>query len=149
MPIVSVASLSRRTSGLGSTDAWESLTEGTTASTHYVILKKRSKTNQYLGFGLYFHHKTPYSGPQRVKVTYNYGWNLSTSILKEWCASKVSLKVLDAVMHDTSPIGAGDYGVDTVRVGIDPARRRVELIARIKEIEDQYFPEKKLGIALI
>jgi len=56
---------------------------------------------------------------------------------------------LDAVMHATSPIGAGDYGVQDVRIGIDPARRRVDVLARIKEIEELYFPGKKLGITVV
>jgi len=148
-PIVSIASLSRRTSALGSTDAWEALTEGRESGNSFIILKRRTKTNQYLGFGLYFHQNNPSHGPERIKMTYNYGWNLSTTIIGEWCALKVSLKVLDAIMHDTTPIGAGDYGVQDVRIGIDPARRRKDAVERIKELEDKYFPKKKLGLALV
>jgi len=149
IPIISVGSLSRRTSSLGATDAWEALTEGTTSGTSFIIIKRRTKTNQYLGFGLYFHNNKPTNGFQRLKVTYNYGWNLSTSIIGEWCALKVSLKVLDAVINSTTPVGSGDYGMLDVRIGIDPARRRIDIKERIKEIENQYFPSKKLGIALV
>jgi len=149
MPIVSIASLSRRTSGLGSTDVWEALTEGRESGNSYIIMKKRTKSNQYLGFGLYFHQNMPDNGPQRIKATYNYGWNLSTDIIGEWCGLKVAIKVLDAIIAATTPIGAGDYGADTLRIGLDPARRRIDVLARIKEIESQYFPRKKLGMALI
>lgn len=149
LPIISVASLSRRTSSLGSADVWEALTEGSGVGASYIILKRRTKTNQYLGFTLYFHQNAPYFGPQRIKMTYDYGWNLSTDIIGEWCTLKVSVKVLDAIMHATSPIGAGSYSVDIVSIGIDPARRRADLIARLKEIEQMYFPSRKLGMALV
>jgi hypothetical protein len=149
IPIISVDSLSRRTSSLGSTDVWESLDEGTSSGDSFIIIKSRTKTNQYLGFGLYFHDNRPYDGFQRLKVTYDYGWSLNTSIIGEWASLKVSLKVLDAIINDSTPVGAGDYGVLDVRIGLDPARRRVDIKERLKEIETNYFPEKKLGIALI
>ena len=148
-PIISITTLNRRTSSLGSTDVWEALTEGSGSGKSFIIIKSRSKTNQYLGFGLYFHDNRPYDGFQRIKVTYNYGWNLSTSIIGEWVTLKVSLKVLDAIINATTPIGAGDYGIMDVRIGIDPARRRIDVKERLNEIERIYFPEKKYGIALI
>jgi len=149
IPIISVGTLSRRTSSLGETDVWEALTEGSGSGKSFIIIKSRTKTNQYLGFGLYFHDNRPYDGFQRLKVTYNYGWSLSTSIIGEWCSLKVSLKTLDAIINATTPAGAGDYGVMDVRIGIDPVRRRVDAKERISEIERQYFPEKKYGIALV
>ena len=148
-PIISITALSRRTSALGAADAWESLLEGTGSGKDYIIVKRRTKTNQYLGFALYFHDKMPYSGIQRVKATYAYGWNLNSSIIGEWCGLKVALKVLDAIINNTTPIGSNTYGMMDVSVGIDPARRRVDILSRIKELEASYFPTKKLGIALV
>ena len=82
MPIVSIISLSRRTSPLGSTDVWEVVTEGSGSGKSYIILKRRTKTNQYLGFALYFHNNMPYSGVQRVKATYAYGWNPRSTVFQ-------------------------------------------------------------------
>jgi len=149
LPIVSVASLSKRTSALTATEAWSALTEGPGADSSFLIMKKRTKTNQYLGFAIYFHNNTPSAGYQRIKMTYNYGWNLSTDIIGEWCSLKVALKVLGALVRANTPFGAADYGIADVRVGIDIERRMVNIKERILEIEEQYFPEKKLGIALI
>ena len=149
LPIVSVTSLSRRTSSLGSTDVWEALTEGRESTNSYIILKKRTKSNQYLGFALYFFNNVPYDGVQRIKATYNYGWNLSTDIIGEWCTLKVALKVLDAVINDSTPIGSSQYGDMNINVSINPEQRRKDIILRIKEIEDKYFPSRKLGIALL
>jgi len=149
IPIISISSLSRRTSALGSTDVWETLTEGTTSGADFIIIKSRTKTNQYLGFGLYFHDNRPYDGFQRLKVTYNYGWNLSASIIGEWVSLKVAIKVLDAIIAATSPIGSSGYGMMDVNITIDPTRRRTDIKERLLEIERMYFPEKKFGIAVV
>jgi len=149
LPIISITSLSRNTADYTAEPDWEALTEGPGSGDSYIILKRNTKTDQYLGFALYFYQNTPYTGYQKVKMTYSYGWNLSTDIIGEWCTLKVALKVLDAVMHGTTPIGAGDYGMLDIRVGIDPARRRVDLLARIEEIERLYFPGDSLGIAIV
>ena len=149
LPIVSVTSLYRRTSNLGAADAWEQLTEGRESTNSFIILKKRTKSNQYLGFALYFHNNTPYDGVQSIKITYVYGWNLSTDIIGEWCTLKVALKVLDAVMNDTTPVGATAYSDMNMNVTINPEQKRKDIKERIKEIETNYFPSKKLGITLI
>jgi len=147
-PIVSISSLSRRTSALGSTDAWEALTEGSSADQHYVQLKRKTRSNKYLGFALYFHHKNPEPGYQRVKMTYNHGWDLDTNIIGEWCTLKVALKVLLAELRAETPVGAGDYSIADTRVGVDIERRIVTTKERIKEIEERYFPREELGMAL-
>jgi len=149
LPIVSVASLSKRASALTAAESWTSLTEGPGADSDFLIMKKRTKTNQYLGFAIYFYANAPTAGYQRVKMTYNYGWNLSTDIIGEWCTLKVALKVLGALLRSTTPFGSADYGIGDLRVGIDLERRIVTLKERVLELEYQYFPEKKLGIALI
>ena len=149
IPIISITSLYRRTSALGSTDVWEQLYEGTTVDKDYIIIKSRTKTNQYLGFGLYFHDNRPYDGFQSIKVTYNYGWALSTSIIGEWVALKVAIKVLDAIIADTTPIGSSGYGMMDVNISIDPTRRRTDIKERLAEIERMYFPERKRGIAVV
>lgn len=148
-PIISITSLYRRTSSLGATDVFEELTEGRESTDSFIILKKRTKSNQYLGYALYFFNNTPYDGPQRIKCTYSYGLNLSTSIIGEWCTLKVALKVLDAIIADSTPIGSSGYSDINMNITLNPEQRRKDIISRIKELEDMYFPSKKLGITLI
>lgn len=148
IPIVNINSLSRRTSVLGSTDVWEALNEGTTADKHYIQFMKKTKTNQYLGFAIYFHHSNPSPGYQRIKMTYNHGWNLDSNIIGEWCTLKVALKVLAARLEAETPVAAADYGIGDTRVGVDLERRIAVTERRIKEIEDRYFPKEELGIVL-
>ena len=148
MPIVSINSLSRRTSVLGTTDVWEALNEGSSDDDHYIQYKKRTRTNNYLGFALYFHHKNPNPGYQRVKMTYNYGWDLDTDIIGEWCTLKVSLKVFNALLEANTPTGSSDYAIADTRVGVDLERRIITIKERIKELEDRYFPKEDLGVVL-
>lgn len=147
-PIVSISSLSKRKSSLGTTDDWEVLTEGTTADTDYILLKKRTRTKQYLGFAIYFHHNNPTPGYQRIKMTYNHGWDLDTNIIGEWCTLKVALKVLAARLEAETPAAASDYGIADTRVGIDLERRILITQRRIDEIERKYFPREELGVVL-
>ena len=150
LPVVSVTSIYRRTTGLTETAAWELLTEGPGSTASFIILKKRSKTNQYLGMSIYFYQNQPDVGYGRVKMTYLYGWNLSATIIGEWCTLKVAIKAFEALKEANTPYGSGDYSLQDVRVGlVDAAIRNSQAIKRIREIEEQYFPEKKLGIAFI
>jgi hypothetical protein len=150
LPLVSVTSLYRRTSAITETAVWELLTEGPGSSGSFMILKKRTKTNQYLGFCLYFYQNQPDVGLGRVKMTYVYGWNLSSDIIGEWCTLKVALKVFEALKEANTPYGSSDYSLMDLRVGLtDIETRQRGAISRIKELEENYFPSQKLGIAFI
>ena len=147
LPFVSITSLYRRTTGLSETAAWELLTEGPGSSASFIIVKKRSKTNQYLGTGIYFYQNNPDIGYGRIKATYLYGWNLSTTIIGEWVTLKVAVKVFEALKEANTPYGSGDYSLADLRVGlVDLEARSKGLLMRTEEIERQYFPERKLGI---
>jgi len=149
IPIISITSLSRNKAAYTAEPDWEALTEGPGSGDSYILLKKETKGSKFLGFAIYFYQNPPDIGYQRIKMTYTYGWNIDSEIIGEWCTLKVALKVLDAVMNATSPIGVGDYGVQDVRVGIDPKRRRGDILERIKELETLYFPTRKLGITVV
>ena len=147
-PLISVTALSRRTSGLTETAVWELLTEGPGSSASFIILKKATKTGQYLGNAIYFYQNEPYVGIGRVKMTYTYGWNLSTTIIGEWATLKVALKVFEALKEANTPAGSGDYSLADLKVGlVDIETRSKGTLQRVEEIEENYFPRKKLGIA--
>jgi len=148
-PIISITALSRRTSGLTDSAVWELLTEGPGSTASFIILKKATKSGQYLGMAVYFYQNSPDVGLGRVKMTYSYGWNLSATIIGEWCTLKVALKVLEALKEANTPVGSGDYSLMDLRIGlVDIDVRAKGIWKRVGELEEQYFPEKKLGIAL-
>ena len=148
-PIVSISKLYRRTSGLAETAAWEELTEGPSSTGSFIIIKKKTKTGQYLGIAIYFYQNEPDIGYGRVKMTYISGWNLSTTILGEWCSLKVALKVMDSVINATTPTGSSGYGLGDARIDVDQMERKMSLwLKRIEEIEKEYFP-RKMGMAFI
>jgi len=150
LPIISITKLERNLADLTQAANWEELDEGPGANTSFVIIKKTSKTGEYLGFAIYFYQNPPSSGFARVRMTYIYGWNLSATILGEWCTLKVALKVFEAILEAETPAGASDVAVGDLRIGLDQIERRRSLtLKRIQEIEDQYFPAASLGLAFI
>lgn len=146
-PIISIQNLEKRTSDLDATEAWSALTEGPGSGSDFIIIKRKSKTNQYLGVAVYFYSDDkPNAGPLRIRAKYTYGWNINTNVLSEYATLQVGLKVLDALREANVPYGAGDYGIGDVRVGPeDMQRKRWNMIRRIKEIEDRYFPQQEFG----
>jgi len=146
IPIVSISSLSRRTTGLSETAAWEALTEGPGSTASYIQIKKRTKADNVLGFALYFYQNPPVAGLGRLKMTYNYGWNIDTSILGEYASIKVALKVLDVLVSANIPAGTQDYSVVDIRVAAaDIKRQRGLLLDRLAELEEKYFPTRGLS----
>jgi len=151
VPIVSVSSLSRRTSGLTETAAWEALTEGPAADSSWVQIKKKGRNKQYYGIAIFFYDNIPVAGIGRVKMTYNYGWNLPTAVIREWCGLKVALKVFEALLAANVPYGVQDYGVMDIRVSAAELKRKwATALDRIVEIEAKHFPTepKNLGVLL-
>lgn len=146
-PMISITKLEKRTSELDEAAAYTELSEGPGESSDFIIIKRKSKTNQYLGVGVYFYSDDkPDAGPLRIRVTYTWGWNINSSILGEYATLQVALKVLGALREYYVPYGAGDYGFGDVRIGPeDPERKRWNVIRRIREIEDKYFPSKEAG----
>ena len=147
-PVVSVTSIYRRTTSLTETAVWELLTEGPGSTASFIIMKKPTKTGQYLGVAIFFYQNEPYVGFGRLKMTYIYGWNLNTTIIGEWCSLKVALKVLEALKEANTPVGSGDYSLMDLRIGlVDIETRAKGIIKRVEELEEHYFPSKKLGLA--
>jgi hypothetical protein len=148
-PIVSVTALSRRTTSLTETPVWELLTEGPSSTGSFMLLKRRTKTNQYLAFAIFFYQNEPDAGLGRVKMTYNYGWNLGVDIIGEWCTLKVAIKVLDVLVRTNTPYGSSDYGLTDLRIGLDLKKSIATITDRISELELEYFPVQKLAFSFI
>jgi len=151
LPIVSVSSLSRRTSSLTEAKAWEALTEGPAANSSWVQLKKKTRSKQFYGFAIFFYDNIPIAGIGRLKMTYNYGWNLPTAVIREWCTLKVVIKTLEVLLATHVPFGTQDYGVMDIRVTAAELKRKwATALDRIAEIEAKHFPTepKNIGVLL-
>lgn len=105
-PIIAVSGMYRRTSGLGDTEVWGSVTEG--LANDYVILKSPTRAG-LRGYAFYFFDNLPYTGIHRVKATYTYGLGLSTAILSEYATMKACLRVLGALSNTSSPTGTRQF----------------------------------------
>jgi len=105
-PIIALSKMYRRTSGLGSTETWEELTEG--LANDFIILQGQTKAG-LRGYAFYFFDNLPTPGLQRVKATYTYGLGLSTAILSEYATLKTCLRVLFALSSTSSPTGVRQF----------------------------------------
>jgi len=83
-------------------------------------------------------------------MTYNYGWNLPTTVIREWCGLKVALKVFESLLAANVPYGTQDYGVMDVRVtAADLKRKWATALDRINEIERIHFPTEPRNIGVL
>jgi len=142
LPIISVTKLYRNTASLSQAENWEELVEGPGANTHFIVLKRRTKTGALLGFAFYIYDNIPTAGRERLKATYTYGWNLSTNILREYATLKVAEKVLTARVLSGEPVGIASYtGPDLQSFVNTQYQAMLDYIERrTKEIEERYFP---------
>ena len=148
LPIVSVTSLKKNESPLSSDPNWVTLTEGPGSGSDFIILKRRVRSGQILGFGLYIYNNIPEAGYQRLKGTWVYGWNLPSNILSEYATLRVAEKVLLARSLSGEPVGISEYRgpdlQDFLNTKVDVILDRVS--KRIGEIEEKYFPTTRVPI---
>lgn len=153
-PIISMTSLAVNDNTLTEAPSWTTLTEwdGSSADTDYLVIQKLMKTGIMLGIGWYFYgDNKPKQGKKRIKATYTYGYNVPTKILQRYATLKVAIQVLETVMLSGEPTRIASYtGGDFqsfINTQLDPLiegfRRKIE------EIEDRYFPDMPLAIAIM
>uniref|UniRef100_A0A6M3KIP6 Uncharacterized protein n=1 Tax=viral metagenome TaxID=1070528 RepID=A0A6M3KIP6_9ZZZZ len=140
-PFISVTSLAKNDQALNDTPSWSTLTEGPADGSSFILLKSGLKD---LGYALYFYDNNPSAGPKRLKLTYTYGFNISSEILGEYCTLQVAVKVLQAKMGTSSASGLTEFeGQDFGRYLPTQYEKRIKSFQiRIKEIETKYFPRK-------
>jgi hypothetical protein len=146
-PIVSVSSLYRRTSAMGGTESWESYTQGLSGD---FILRTVPVGTRSLGWCVYIFDTLPATGFQRLKMTYNYGWNVPSAVLREYCCLKVSVKILNALKGTTHPGGMRQFVGRTLQsyVPDNYVSRISDLLARCGELEKEHFPAERSKIAV-
>lgn len=146
VPIVTMTSAYRRTSGLGDTEVWSSLTEG--LANDYVVLQGRTRAG-LRGYAFYFFDNLPSSGVQRVKATYTYGLGLATNLLSEYATWKVCVRVLFALSNTSSPTGTRQFvgGLQSY-VPTQYAAKATQLAERILKWESEWV-RKEPGVAVL
>lgn len=154
VPIVEIFSgtLSRNNSSLEETADWDVLTEGPGSDTDYVILKRRTRNNKYYGYAIYFYGDVPYSGRDRVRGTWSYGYNVDTQILQEYATLKVCEKVILARLMSGQPGNVATYtaGQDLNSYTNTQYETQLQYIKdRVSEIEKQHFPRQQIPVALL
>jgi len=149
-PIVSITSLYRRTTSETEAASWEQLTEGPGVNTSFLLLKRRTKAGRYLGFAVYFYQNPPTVGYQRVKMTYNYGYNIPATILSDYATLRVARAVLLALSQTPSPSGLRQFvgGDLQTYVPVEYRTKLEEIEKRIKAWESEWL-EHKMGVAFI
>jgi len=144
-PIVSITSLFKNDESLNDAPDWKQLTEGPGDGTSFILLESDS-----LGYALWFYDNFPLPGPKRLKMTYQYGYNIDSKILREYCTLGVAVKVLEAKRGLSEGGGLTEFVAGEMGTYIPTHYvSRIEMFkARMKEIEQTYFP-KEFGFAII
>jgi len=145
-PILSITSLYKNDEALDDAPSWTQLTEGPANNSSFILLKSGIKG---LGYALFFYDNYPSAGPKRLKVTYTYGWNVDSKILRDYCTLGVSVKVLEARMGTSSGDGLSEFQSGDFSTYIPTQyMNRIKLYKEeMKEIETKYFPKPDLPAA--
>lgn len=147
-PIISITSLAKNDEALDDAPDWETLVEGPAAGSEFVLLKSGTKA---LTYALFIYDNTPLPGPKRLKATYQYGWNVSSAILQEYCTLGVSIKVLEARRGTSQADGltelTGDLGT---YIPAQYESRINQWKSRMVDIEQKHFQRRRnLAVAII
>lgn len=73
---------------------WTEVTEGPANSSSFVVLRKPRLKSQ-VGSALLFYTNTPYPGPLRVRLTYEYGMDIDKALLREYAGKQAAMGALD------------------------------------------------------
>ena len=136
---------------LNATPDWRTLNEGPGTGTNFVILRRPTKNNVYVGYAIFLYGILPYTGRNRLRINYNYGWDLPQTILREYATLKVARKVLFARVMSGQPAGIASYrGPDLgnfVNTQVEVLRKYID--ERIAEIEDKHMPRSSIAVAFL
>lgn len=145
-PVVSISSLSKNDEDLEDAPVWDALTEGPASGSSFVLLQSDN-----LGYALFFYDNLPLPGLRRIRMTYNYGYNVSSKVLQEYCTLGVAVKVLEARRGTSSGDGLSEFSGGTLGTYVPTQyeSRIAGFRVRMAEIEKQHFPRKKLPMAIL
>jgi len=140
-PIISITSLYKNDEAAGDAPSWTQLVEwnGTLGSTDFMLLKSGRRRT---GYALYIYENTPYSGPNRLKMTYSYGYNVPSDILRNWTTLAVGIQCLIERMGSNQPSGLSSMQGGQLGQFIPTQyQERIQLLREeLVRIEIQHFP---------
>ena len=145
VPIISIdtSGCHTRDTALGVNPTWSVVQEGW--DKEFIQLRKITKTGAELGFALYFFSSAPTAGLDMIRLKYHYGYNIPTNILREYATLKTSEKLIFAKISSSTPGGLSQFqtafGPRFAQIDFD--KKILEIDARCKEIEDDFFPIKR------
>lgn len=112
---------------------WVEVKEGPGNTTSFVVIRK-SKLKAQVGSSLLFYSNTPYPGPLRLKLTYEYGMNIDTALLREYVGKKASMDSLEL-----------RAAAENVNINLEEgpwAALYKKYASRLKQLRDEVFPKK-------
>jgi len=149
VPIISVdaSGCHTRDTGLGTAPTWTLVQEG--LANEFLILRKKTKTGQNLGFALYFFQDAPTAGLSMLRLSYYYGWAIDLRILRKYATLKSAIEVLRMKQGASEPTGLSQFrGGDFQTFVSSNYDERIEAMkAEIERIEEDYLPEET-GLAV-
>lgn len=132
--IIRIITCHYNSGGVPSSDpTWIEVKEGPGTGSSFVVLRKAVLKEQ-LGNALLFYMNTPYPGPLRLRVTYEYGMNIDISLLKEYAgklATKGGLEMRSAAEEINVNLEKGPW-----------AALYKKHDERLKYLRDEVFPKK-------
>lgn len=141
-PLLTITTLEKNSEPMDSAPSWQELTQwdGSAGGTHFTLLYNGRRAN---GYALYIYDETPEPGVKRIKITYTWGYNVPTSILKRYCTLKVSLIYILGMMGTNvddamSWIEGGDLGTS---MNTNWEERIKQFRWELGIIEKRHFPK--------
>lgn len=120
--------------GVPSSDpTWIEVKEGPAAGSSFVVLRK-PRLKEQVGSALLFYSNTPYPGPLRMRLTYEYGMNVDIALLREYAAKKASMDALEI-----------RAAAENINLNLDSgpwAALYKDYAARLKFLREEFFPKK-------
>ena len=101
-PIRNVIKCEVNTKGEDEVPSWETRDAHPASDSDFMILQQMIY-NKMIGFALKFHQNAPRSGHQKVRITYEAGYDLPDSVLREYVGLRVAMRVMEIMaMNDGS-----------------------------------------------
>lgn len=153
-PIITVVSgtVARNKAALDDTADWDALIEGPGDSTDFIILQRYGRGGKVVGYALHFYSsKIPEDGYQRLRATWTYGHNIDSDILRRWGMLKAAREVIRARLFSGQPMNVATYtgGSMNTFVNTEYTNQISEIDRQITEIEERYFPNDPIGVAVM
>lgn len=132
--IIRVIRCHYNSSGLSSAPSWTEVREGPGTGSSFIVVRQARR----LGAGLLFYSNTPFPGPIRLRLTYEYGMNVREPLLREYAGKLAAIGGIDMKAL-----------AENININLDEgpwAALYKRYMARLKYMRANLFPKKKRKI---